>query len=242
MPPRKRKSAVSADDAVDSPVQDGTKKPRITNGNETAASSRPKRASRVSQLAVVPAPAAVPDTSTPTASKRGRPPKTKNNAAPIIKDTKPPSAKAKAEAQAAAETSSGKSYWLMKAEPESRFEKGVDVKFSIDDLREAKEPEPWDGIAGIMEIVQEHSIDESAFDPAHPYYDEKSKRDNPKWEVVHVEFRRKFKELVTLAYLKSLAKPGGPLENMQMMRQSRLSVSAVGEKEWEFIMGLVEKE
>lgn len=37
------------------------------------------------------------------------------------------------------------SYWLMKAEPESRFEKGVDVKFSIDDLKAAREPEPWDG-------------------------------------------------------------------------------------------------
>lgn len=37
------------------------------------------------------------------------------------------------------------SYWLMKAEPESRMEKGVDVKFSIDDLRAATEPEPWDG-------------------------------------------------------------------------------------------------
>lgn len=34
----------------------------------------------------------------------------------------------------------------MKAEPESRFEKGVDVKFSIDDLAAAKEPEPWDGM------------------------------------------------------------------------------------------------
>lgn len=42
-------------------------------------------------------------------------------------------------------SSSGRSYWLMKAEPESRFEKGVDVKFSIDDLKNAKEPEPWDG-------------------------------------------------------------------------------------------------
>lgn len=41
------------------------------------------------------------------------------------------------------------SYWLMKAEPESRIEKGVDVKFSIDDLREATEPEPWDGESSI---------------------------------------------------------------------------------------------
>ena len=36
-------------------------------------------------------------------------------------------------------------YWLMKAEPESRIVKGKDVKFSIDDLKAAKEPEAWDG-------------------------------------------------------------------------------------------------
>ena len=38
------------------------------------------------------------------------------------------------------------SYWLMKAEPESRIEKGKDVKFSIDDLMNATAPEPWDGM------------------------------------------------------------------------------------------------
>ena len=37
------------------------------------------------------------------------------------------------------------SYWLMKAEPESRIEKGVDVKFSIDDLKNKEAPEAWDG-------------------------------------------------------------------------------------------------
>lgn len=39
----------------------------------------------------------------------------------------------------------GPSYWLMKAEPDSRIEKGNDVKFSIDDLKKASEPEAWDG-------------------------------------------------------------------------------------------------
>ena len=39
----------------------------------------------------------------------------------------------------------GPSYWLMKAEPESRMEKGKDVKFSIDDLKNASQPEAWDG-------------------------------------------------------------------------------------------------
>ncbi len=37
-------------------------------------------------------------------------------------------------------------YWLMKAEPESRLERGHDIKFSIDDLAAKKAPEPWDGI------------------------------------------------------------------------------------------------
>ena len=48
------------------------------------------------------------------------------------------------------EENSDRSYWLMKAEPESRMEKGVDVKFSIDDLRATTEPEPWNG--GLMQL------------------------------------------------------------------------------------------
>jgi len=80
-------------------------------------------------------------------------------------------------------------YWLMKAEPNSRIENGVDVKFSIDDLAAVTDPEPWEGvrnyvarnnmmamkqgelaffyhsnckvpgIAGIMEVVQENLVD-----------------------------------------------------------------------------------
>lgn len=46
--------------------------------------------------------------------------------------------------------SDGPSYWLMKAEPDSRIEKGKDVRFSIDDLKDATEPEAWDGKAFIL--------------------------------------------------------------------------------------------
>lgn len=160
---------------------------------------------------------------------------------------------------------SGRSYWLMKAEPESRMENGVDVKFSIDDLSAASSPEPWDGvrnpvarnlmrdmkngdlaffyhsncktpgIVGVMEIVQEHSPDESAFDSKHPYYDAKSSRDDPKWVVVHVEFRRKFNKQVTLNDLKANAETGKPLENLQTLKQSRLSVSSVTPAQWRYI-------
>lgn len=36
-------------------------------------------------------------------------------------------------------------YWLMKAEPETRLENGIDVAFPIDKLAATTEPEPWDG-------------------------------------------------------------------------------------------------
>lgn len=88
-------------------------------------------------------------------------------------------------------------YFLMKAEPESRIENGIDVKFSIDDLQKV-ESEPWDGvrnaeatktmrdrmkigdqaffyhsntknpgIAGIATICREGYPDSSAWEPTH---------------------------------------------------------------------------
>lgn len=38
-----------------------------------------------------------------------------------------------------------KRYWLMKSEPESRIVRGMDIKFSIDDL-ERDRIAPWDGV------------------------------------------------------------------------------------------------
>ncbi|KAJ2968693.1 hypothetical protein NUW58_g10167 [Xylaria curta] len=167
---------------------------------------------------------------------------------------------------------SDKWYWLMKAEPESRFENGVDVKFSIDDLASRTEPEPWDGIrayaarnnlrsmkkgelaffyhsnckepgiVGTMEIVQEHSPDLSAHDPKAPYYDASSKPEDPKWSVVHVKFRSKFAQSIGLKELREMGKPGQPLEGMQMLKQSRLSVSRVSPSEWECLMDHVQKQ
>lgn len=94
------------------------------------------------------------------------------------------------------------------------------------------------GVAGVMRIVAEHSVDESAFDPDHPYYDPKSDREKPKWELVHVEFVKKFDKIVTLKELKSYALNGGVLENMQTLKQSRLSVSVVKPEEWRFILNV----
>ncbi|KAK7736137.1 hypothetical protein SLS53_007164 [Cytospora paraplurivora] len=177
----------------------------------------------------------------------------------------------KAEITDASESTSDRQYWLLKAEPESRFENGVDVKFSIDDLAARTEPEPWDGIrnyvarnnlramkkgdlaffyhsntkepgiVGTMEIVQEHSPDLSAHDPKAPYYDPKSSPSDPKWSVVHVKFRSKFAVPIGLKELRGLGGSGKPLEDMHMLRQSRLSVSKVSEKEWEYLIGVAEE-
>lgn len=93
-----------------------------------------------------------------------------------------------------------------------------------------------------VELLITDNVTESAFDPEHPYYDEKSSREAPKWEVVHVEFRQKFPEIIRLKELQMFAKAGGILENMQTLRRSRLSVSKVTEREWDFIISLIETE
>jgi len=78
----------------------------------------------------------------------------------------------------------------------------------------------------------------SAHDPGAPYYDASSKPEEPKWSVVHVAFRSKFVRPIGLKELREMGAPGGPLENMQMLRQSRLSVSRVAAAEWKYLMGV----
>lgn len=90
------------------------------------------------------------------------------------------------------------------------------------------------GIVGVMRIAEEHSLDESAFDPTHPYYDEKSTRDKPKWDCVKVEFVKKFPEIITLKTLKSTPQ----LAEMQIAQKAygRLSVQSVGPEQWRFVL------
>lgn len=80
----------------------------------------------------------------------------------------------------------------------------------------------------------------SAHDPKAPYYDASSKPSDPKWSVVHVEFRSKFEVPIGLKELRAMGAPGKPLENMQMLKQSRLSVSKVSAAEWKYLMGVAE--
>ncbi len=103
-------------------------------------------------MSIVPPPAS----KTTTPAKRGRPPKAK-----IVEEAQtmsesesdsedPPSLLATTNGDGTMEEDltgidPDVQYWLMKAEPDSRIEKGHDVKFSIDDLAAGTEPEAWDG-------------------------------------------------------------------------------------------------
>lgn len=162
-------------------------------------------------------------------------------------------------------------FWLLKAEPLPRFENGIDVSFSIDSLAACTVPEPWSGVrnpqarnnmqamrvgdlgffyhsnakpsgvAGILRVVEEAKVDETAFDAKDPYYDAKSKREEPKWWCVGVEFVKKFESVVSLEVLKREAARGGALRDMQVVHNSRLSVCRVRTEEWETVLRLAEE-
>ncbi len=163
---------------------------------------------------------------------------------------------------------SQETFWLLKAEPLPRYENGINVSFSISDLAACTAPEPWSGVrnpqarnnmlsmragdlgffyhsnakpsgvVGVLRVVEEAKVDETAFDAKDPYYDPKSERGKPKWWCVGVEFVEQFEEVVDLKRIKGYAGKGGELEGMQLVTNSRLSVSRVNKKEWEFILGL----
>lgn len=211
----------------------------------------PKKVAKTKTQSAAKPPKSTPQTST-TTSKPGPPP--------------PPSSDSNRDADGNQEL-----YWLLKAEPLPRYENGVNVAFSIDDLAACTEPEPWSGVrnpqarnnmqamrkgdlgffyhsnakpsgvVGILKVVEEAKVDESAFDKKDPYYDAKSVREKPKWYCVAVEFVEKFADVVDLASLKSYATSGGELEGMQLVTNSRLSVSRVRKEEWDFIIGLAKE-
>lgn len=169
------------------------------------------------------------------------------------------------------------SFWLMKSEPESRLEKGVDMKFSIQDLQaEPGQTACWDGvrnyqarnflramkleekaffyhsnckepgIAGLVKIVKEAYPDHTQFEKSNPHYDPSSKKDDPKWSMVDVQFVRLMKRFISLAELKTHHQAhkatGGPLSNMALFTRQRLSIQPVTPEEFDFILNLEEEE
>jgi predicted RNA-binding protein with PUA-like domain len=140
-------------------------------------------------------------------------------------------------------------YWLMKSEPET---------YSIDDL-ERDGSTHWDGVrnykarnnmramkvgddvlfyhsnanppgvVGLARVCREAYPDPAQFDEKSKYYDAKSKRDDPRWDMVDVAFVAKADEPVSLQEIKGHA----ALADMELVRYGRLSVQSVTKADFE---------
>lgn len=89
------------------------------------------------------------------------------------------------------------------------------------------------GITGIVEVCKESYPDHTAFDPNDHHYDPKSNPDNPRWMMVDVRLKKKFKHTITLDQLKQNPK----LKDMMILRKgNRLSITPLTVKEWEAIV------
>lgn len=87
------------------------------------------------------------------------------------------------------------------------------------------------GITGIVEVSAPAHPDETQFDRKSPYYDAKSKREEPRWLNVALKFVKKT-PLVSLSELRKYKK----LEKMRLLQPgNRLSITPVDPAEWEFI-------
>jgi predicted RNA-binding protein with PUA-like domain len=142
-----------------------------------------------------------------------------------------------------------KRYWLMKSEP--------DV-YSIDDLARDGSTS-WEGVrnykarnnmramkagdgvlfyhsnakppavAGIARVCKEAYPDPFQFDRKSRYFDPRSDPDDPRWDLVDIEFVAKLDEPVALPDIKEDAR----LRDMELVRYSRLSVQSVTRAEFE---------
>lgn len=94
------------------------------------------------------------------------------------------------------------------------------------------------GIVGIAKIVRAAYPDFTQFDPDSKYYDPKSSMENPRWDLVDVQFVREFKRILPLAEL--CANPA--LAEMALTRKgNRLSVMPVTATEWQAILDMAER-
>ena len=84
------------------------------------------------------------------------------------------------------------------------------------------------GIAGLAKVSSKPYPDATQFDPASPYFDPKSTRDAPRWQLVDVTLVRKTR-LLPLAELRNAPE----LATMVVLKRgNRLSITPVTDAEW----------
>jgi predicted RNA-binding protein with PUA-like domain len=151
----------------------------------------------------------------------------------------------------------GRRYWLMKSEPSAfsindlakaprrttcwdgvrnyqarNFMRSMAVGDQVLFYHSSAEPP---AIVGVAEVVRTAYPDETQFDKNSHHYDPDSDPANPRWDMVDIAYRQKFKAGLPLDRLKREPK----LKGMVLLRKgSRLSVQPVTEAEWAVILKL----
>lgn len=131
-------------------------------------------------------------------------------------------------------------YWLVKTEPET---------YSLDDLSRDKKT-TWDGVRNFQARSNLKAMKKG--DIAFVYHTGEEKavvglaeitreffpdpKDN-EWAAVEIGYKKKLKNPVTLASIKSEKK----LSNMYLVRAARLSVQAVTKEEFDLVLAMSEK-
>lgn len=91
------------------------------------------------------------------------------------------------------------------------------------------------GIVGTAKVVKTAYPDPTQFNPESDYYDPKSTPENPRWVSVDIQLIKVFPRLIPLAEIKDQSS----LDNMVLVKQSRLSTQPVTEQEWKTINNLL---
>jgi predicted RNA-binding protein with PUA-like domain len=93
------------------------------------------------------------------------------------------------------------------------------------------------GIAGIMQVVRAAYPDPTQFDKKNDHYDPASKREEPRWFVVDMQLKRRFKRVITLDELRK--HETRELDGMLLLKRgNRLSITPVSDAHWQFILSL----
>ncbi len=148
-------------------------------------------------------------------------------------------------------------FWLVKSEPGA---------YSFDDLlSERDQIAEWDGVrnyaarnimrddmqvgdgvlfyhsnakptavVGYATIVRSGYPDDTAWDPDSEHPDPRSTPENPIWYMVDIKAENKFRAPVTLQQIKAHQ----DLQGMTLVKNSRLSVQPVTNREWKIILTL----
>ncbi len=93
------------------------------------------------------------------------------------------------------------------------------------------------GIVGIAKVIREAYPDHTSWDASSRYYDPKSSLQNPRWFMVDVQSKKKFRHIISLKELRKVPE----LQEMNLLRKGqRLSVMPVMQKDFEKIVKLAE--